>query len=136
MKSKEIAILERSVAESSTSSTSGAQSVPHFAEGLQETYEVGEFSTHSFKCIVFGTPTPEVRWYHNDQLITISELVQYLQAYLQKENNSYLLNDITQFPFAYVTIIGQLTQFSFRKRVRRGFLQCFLKTTAPDNNRH
>ncbi|EJD75389.1 immunoglobulin I-set domain-containing protein, variant, partial [Loa loa] len=51
-------------------STSLAQAAPQFAEILREHYEIEEFASHAFKCIIYGTPAPQVRWYHNGQAIT------------------------------------------------------------------
>uniref|UniRef100_A0A0R3RRM4 Ig-like domain-containing protein n=1 Tax=Elaeophora elaphi TaxID=1147741 RepID=A0A0R3RRM4_9BILA len=50
-------------------STSSANAAPQFAETLHEFYEINEFATHLFKCIIYGSPVPHVRWYHNEQAI-------------------------------------------------------------------
>ncbi|VDK28059.1 unnamed protein product [Gongylonema pulchrum] len=49
---------------------------PQFAEYLKQSYHIEELSSHLFKCIVYGTPTPQVRWYLNDRLITTNENVE------------------------------------------------------------
>ncbi|MCP9264541.1 hypothetical protein DINM_022653 [Dirofilaria immitis] len=54
-------------------STSSIHAVPQFAESLNEIYKIEEFATHSFKCIIYGTPAPQVRWYHNEQAIMPSD---------------------------------------------------------------
>ncbi|CAG9532189.1 unnamed protein product, partial [Cercopithifilaria johnstoni] len=53
----------------STGEISTSYAAPQFAVNLNEIYVIEEFATHLFKCIIYGTPTPHVRWYRNGQAV-------------------------------------------------------------------
>nr|CDQ05432.1 Bm6219, isoform k [Brugia malayi] len=72
------------------STSSSIQAAPQFAEKLSEIYEIEEFSTHLFKCIIYGTPAPQVRWYRNEQAIIPSDNITEIAEdgiYILKINN-------------------------------------------------